>query len=79
MNTAKISQGVSDTSNYINGLLIDGSDLQYGIDVLLDEFDLHPMQHQALTECSQQLERIIDTLESARLSEAAEALASTNV
>ena len=61
--TTRMIQSDSDTSSYLQDLAEEGQATLHGIEVLIQRFELPPLQQQALTEAAEQLGRVIHTLE----------------
>lgn len=55
------------SSEYLRGLAEEGNELLHGIEVLLERFELPPIQRKALTEAAEQLSRVIHTIEMSTL------------
>ena len=64
--TSKMIQSDADTAEYLQELAVEGGDLLHGIEHLLEDFILPPLQQQALSEAAQQLGRVIKTIEGAK-------------
>ena len=64
--STKMIQSDADTAEYLQGLAEEGGDLLHGIQHLLEDFTLPPLQQQALTEAAEQLGRVITTIEGAK-------------
>ncbi len=62
----KLRQSDSDTAEYLQELADEGGDLLHGIEHLLEDFTLPPLQQQALTEAASKLENVIHTIEGAK-------------
>ena len=61
--TNMIDQSEKYTSEYLQGLAEEGNEFLNGIEVLLERFELPPIQRQALVEAAEQLRRVINTIE----------------
>ena len=64
--TKKSNQSEQSTSVYLRELADEGNEFLHGIEVLLERFELPPIQRQALVEAAEQLSRVIHTIESAK-------------
>ena len=64
--TQKFHQSEKNTSVYLRGLTEEGNEFLHGIEVLLERFELPPIQRQALAEAAEQLRRVIHTIESVK-------------
>ena len=62
----KFNQTEAHTAEYLRGLAGEGNDFLHGIEVLLERFELPPIQRQALAEAAEQLRRVIHTIEGAK-------------
>ena len=54
------------TSEYLRGLVEEGNEFLHGIEVLLERYELPPIERQALVEAAEQLSRVIHTIESVK-------------
>ena len=59
-------QSQKHTSEYLQGLAEEGNEFLHGIEVLLERFELPPIQRQALVEAAEQLSRVINTIKSVK-------------
>ena len=64
--TKKSNQSEQSTSVYLRELADEGNEFLHGIEVLLERFELPPIQRQALAEAAEQLRRVIHTIESVK-------------
>ena len=64
--TKKSNQSEQSTSVYLRELADEGNEFLHGIEVLLERFELPPIQRQALAEAAEQLIRVIHTIESVK-------------
>ena len=55
-----------DTASYLQDLAEEGQATLHGIEVLLQRFELPPLQQQALTEAASKLENVIHTIKVAK-------------
>ena len=62
----KFKQSNADTASYLQDLAEEGQTTLHGIEVLLQRFELPPLQQQALSEAADQLGRVITTIEGAK-------------
>ena len=61
--TNMLGKSEKHTSAYLRGLAKEGNEFLHGIEVLLERFELPPIQRQALIEAAEQLSRVINTIE----------------
>ena len=62
----KFKQSNADTASFLQDLAEEGQATLHGIEVLLQRFELPPLQQQALSEAADQLGRVITTIEGAK-------------
>ena len=65
--TTKFNQSEAHTAEYLRGLAQEGYEFLHGVEVLLERFELPPLQRQTLTEAAEQLSRVIRTIEGAKI------------
>ena len=64
--TTKMIQSNADTASYLQDLAEEGNTLRRGLELLINRFELPPLQQQALSEAAEQLGRVITTIEGAK-------------
>jgi hypothetical protein len=64
--TNMFDQSEKHTSEYLRGLAEEGNEFLHGIEVLLERFELPPIQRQTLVEAAEQLSRVINTIENVK-------------
>ena len=65
--TTKFNQSEAHTAEYLRGLAQEGYEFLHRVEVLLERFELPPLQRQTLTEVAEQLSRVIHTIEGAKI------------